>query len=159
MSIESKRGESAPLLLKQAQNLIQKEIPVSGNLCNLFSFLFYSLEDINWIGIYRADERENRLVLGEFQGKPACALIPRGKGVCGSVWTSASSCIVDDVHLFPGHIACDSDSCSEMVLPLTKEGRFLGVLDIDSPVESRFSSEDLVFFESIVKLILEIIEE
>lgn len=120
---------------------------------NISALIFDTLEDLNWAGFYLM--RDGELVLGPFQGKTACMRIPVGKGVCGTAVKEDRVIRVDDVHLFKGHIACDCASNSEIVLPVRKNGQIIGVLDIDSPVLSRFSQED----EEGLKLIVKVIEE
>jgi len=110
------------------------------NLSNAAALLYNTLENINWAGFYLLEGK--KLYLGPFQGKPACTLIPLGRGVCGTAAEKDETLLVPDVHAFPGHIACDSASASEIVIPLHREGRVIGVLDIDSPVKDRFSSDD-----------------
>ena len=112
----------------------------TANLANASALLWQSLEDINWAGFYLAEG--GLLVLGPFQGKPACIEIPWGKGVCGTAAEQNATQLVPDVHAFPGHIACDCASRSEIVIPLHRGGRVIGVLDIDSPLPARFSEED-----------------
>ena len=112
----------------------------TANLSNAAALLWQELEDINWAGFYQL--QDGRLVLGPFQGKPACILIPVGKGVCGTAVAENRVQRVEDVHRFPGHIACDSASNSEIVLPLFCRGEIWGVLDIDSPKLGRFTPED-----------------
>ena len=129
-----------PIVLEQLHELIDacpKPLPV---LANAVALLWQHLPDINWAGFYLV--REDRLILGPFQGKPACVSIPCGKGVCGAAMARRETLVVPDVHRFPGHIACDSASNAEIVIPLMPEGRVAGVLDIDSPVFDRFSEED-----------------
>jgi GAF domain-containing protein len=118
---------------------------------NISALLFESLEDLNWAGFYLM--RDGELVLGPFQGKTACMRIPVGKGVCGTAVKENRIIRVDDVHLFKGHIACDCASESEIVLPLHHDGKIIGVLDIDSPVKSRFSMEDEEGLSELVKVI------
>ena len=130
-----------PLLSKQAEALITGEPDTLANLSNIASLLYLSLEQVNWVGFYIVRGRE--LVLGPFQGKPACVRIPFGKGVCGTVAQNTKPLLVNDVLSFPGHIACDAQSRSEVVIPLFQEGHLMAVLDIDSPVEGRFSDQDL----------------
>ncbi len=120
-------------------------------LANASALLFQTLTDINWAGFYLLEN--NRLVLGPFQGKVACVQIPLGKGVCGTAFAENRTLRVEDVHQFSGHIACDSASNSEIVIPLRKDGRPFGVLDIDSPLLSRFSEEDRVGLEEFAKII------
>lgn len=122
--------------------LICEEPDLLANLANAAALLYLLLDDLNWAGFYLMREKENALVLGPFQGKPACTRIPLDKGVCGAAARTGEIQIVPDVELFPGHIACDGASASEIVLPLIWEGRVLGVLDLDSPLRKRFSSED-----------------
>ena len=110
------------------------------NLSNSSALLWQTLPDINWVGFYQLDK--DVLVLGPFQGKPACVAIPVGKGVCGTAVAEKRTQLVENVHHFPGHIACDSASRSEIVIPLHKDGRIWGVLDIDSPFLNRFSETD-----------------
>lgn len=107
---------------------------------NASALLYNTLEDINWAGFYFMDGSD--LILGPFQGKPACMKIPAGKGVCGACASKDETVLVPDVHAFPGHIACDSASNSEIVIPLHENGQLIGVLDIDSPVTGRFSEDD-----------------
>jgi len=110
------------------------------NLANASALLWEALEDINWAGFYLAEGE--KLVLGPFQGKPACIEIPWGKGVCGTAAVENATQVVPDVHLFPGHIACDSASRSEVVVPLREGERVIGVLDLDSPLPNRFTEAD-----------------
>ncbi len=128
------------LIKEQMEALAEDEqgyIPV---MANASSLLFYSMEDLNWAGFYLV--REEALILGPFQGKVACVRIEKGKGVCGTAWKEDEVQLVPDVHAFPGHIACDGDSRSEIVIPLHKDGKVAAVLDIDSPLYARFSEED-----------------
>ena len=110
------------------------------NYANAAALLWQTLPDINWAGFYLREG--DALILGPFQGKPACIRIPWGRGVCGTAAAEGRTVVVDDVHAFPGHIACDSASRSEIVVPLYKDGEVMGVLDIDSPVLSCFSEDD-----------------
>ncbi len=121
------------------------------NLSNAAALLWYGMEKINWAGFYLAEGE--KLVLGPFQGKHACILIPFGKGVCGTAAVKGETILVPDVHEFPGHIACDSASESEIVIPLRKNGELFGVLDIDSPVKERFDTEDQKGLEAFAALI------
>lgn len=127
-------------LNSQLQALTEGCPVITSNLANSAALLYEELEKINWAGFYLL--REERLLLGPFCGRPACLEIPLGKGVCGTAAKERQILLVPDVHAFPGHIACDSRSRSEIVLPLIWNGRLLGVLDIDSPVENRFSEAD-----------------
>lgn len=119
---------------------------------NTTAFIMNLLPNCNWVGFYFA--KNNQLILGPFQGKIACEVIPFNKGVCGHVATTQQSIVVDDVHLFPGHIACDEASQSEMVVPLFHNNEFIGVLDIDAPIKNRFSTEDLQAVEELVKILM-----
>ena len=121
------------------------------NLSNAAALLYNSLADINWAGFYLMEE--GKLVLGPFQGKPACIEIEVGKGVCGTAVAKNGTVLVDDVHKFPGHIACDGASNSEIVIPIRGKDGIIGVLDIDSPVFSRFSDADRIGLESFVKIL------
>lgn len=127
-------------LQSQLRSLLASERDFIANAANLSSLLYYSLPDLNWAGFYLSKGEE--LVLGPFQGKPACVRIPIGKGVCGTAAEQRETILVDNVHDFPGHIACDSASNSEVVVPLLKHQRLLGVLDLDSPSFARFDDED-----------------
>ena len=121
------------------------------NLANAAALLYQELEDLNWAGFYLMEE--GRLVLGPFQGKPACIEIPVGRGVCGTAVQEDRTQLVPDVHLFPGHIACDSDSNSEIVVPLRVNGQIAGVLDLDSPWPGRFDTEDQRGLEDFAALV------
>ncbi|MGV2836634.1 GAF domain-containing protein, partial [Pseudomonas shirazensis] len=118
------------------------------------AFLYSQLDDLNWAGFYI--NRDEELVLGPFQGQVACVRIPFGKGVCGAAAASRQTQRVEDVHAFPGHIACDSASQSELVIPLVKEGRLIGVLDLDSPRLARFSEADQMGLERLAAIFLEL---
>ena len=121
------------------------------NLANAASLLFLHTEKLNWLGFYLAEGKT--LVLGPFQGKPACIEIPYGKGVCGTAAGENRTVRVEDVHLFPGHIACDGASASELVIPIRKDGKVIGVLDVDSPEKGRFGDEEEAFFTEAVKIL------
>lgn len=127
-------------LKKQLRSLLTGESDFIANAANLSSLLYHSLPDLNWAGFYLSKGEE--LVLGPFQGKPACVRIAMGNGVCGTAAKQRQTILVDNVHDFPGHIACDSASNSEIVIPLVKHERLLGVLDLDSPSFARFNDED-----------------
>ena len=122
-------------------------------LSNASALLYDAMEDVNWAGFYLM--REGRLVLGPFQGKVACIHIPLGKGVCGTAAQRDETQLVPDVHAFPGHIACDSASNSEIVVPIRQDGRVVAVLDIDSPVTGRFSEADRAGLEGFVRVLEE----
>ena len=127
-------------LLEQARALLGGQRELVANAANLSALLFYGLEQVNWVGFYFLQRGE--LVVGPFQGKPACVTIPLGQGVCGVAAKSRQVQRVADVHAFAGHIACDIDSRSEIVIPLMDGNRLRGVLDLDSPVPDRFSVRD-----------------
>ncbi len=127
-------------LAAAAEALTAGEPDGIANMANVAALLWEALPDLNWAGFYRAIDGE--LVLGPFQGRPACIRIPYGKGVCGAAAASLEIQCVADVHAFPGHIACDAASRSELVVPILSEGALIGVLDLDSPLPGRFDDED-----------------
>ena len=139
-----------PLLAAQLQALLAGERDFIANAAQFSAFLFQELSDLNWAGFYLA--RGEELVLGPFQGKVACVRIPFGRGVCGAAAITGQTQRVDDVHAFTGHIACDSASNSELVVPLFNDDRLLGVLDLDSPSLARFSAADQVGIERLVEV-------
>ncbi len=151
MNYES-REEMYDYLNMSLEALISDEPDWLANLSNAASVLWLMLEDINWSGFYLYKNGE--LVLGPFQGKPACVHIKPGKGVCGTAAEKKETQLVKDVHEFPGHIACDSESNSEIVVPIIKDGRLIGVLDIDSPVHGRFDETDGKYLERFVSIIV-----
>ncbi|WPC03579.1 GAF domain-containing protein [Pseudomonas benzenivorans] len=144
--------EGYPLLEAQLAALLAGERDFIANAAQFSAFLFQELADLNWAGFYLA--RGEQLVLGPFQGKVACVRIPFGRGVCGAAAASRQSQRVEDVHAFVGHIACDSASASELVVPLLKDGRLIGVLDLDSPSRGRFGVEDQAGIERLVEVFL-----
>ena len=121
------------------------------NLANASALIYESLEDLNWAGFYLLEGET--LVLGPFQGRPACIEIPLGRGVCGTAAQTGQTQLVPDVHLFPGHIACDSASNSEIVVPLRIDGKVVGVLDLDSPWPGRFTDEDQAGLEAVGEIV------
>lgn len=139
------------LLIKQAEAIIEGVPHLTANLANLTALIFHSLDDVNWAGFYLT--AGDRLILGPFQGKVACVEIPYGKGVCGTAAQEDAVQLVPDVHLFTGHIACDSASRSEIVVPLHRDGAVIGVLDIDSPTRARFTEEDKAGLQKLTALI------
>lgn len=144
--------------LKQELLALTDEIPYeTANLANASALLWQTLPGINWAGFYRLDG--DKLVLGPFQGKPACILIPVGRGVCGTAAKEAKTQRIADVHAFPGHIACDSASNSEIVIPLFVRGLLWGVLDIDSPVPGRFSEADQLGLEEFAAILGQVLEK
>lgn len=141
-------------LLSEGRGLLTGERDLLANAANLAALLYRSLPDINWVGFYFL--KGNDLVLGPFQGKPACTRIPVGKGVCGTAAQRRETVRVPNVHEFPDHIACDAASNAEIVVPLVSAGNVIGVLDIDSPVRSRFSEVDQRGLESLVAVLLDL---
>ena len=137
-------------LLQQARGLLTGERDAIANAANLAALIWQTLPDLNWAGFYFV--RDEELVLGPFQGKPACVRIGLGKGVCGTAAAEKKTIVVPDVHAFAGHIACDSASNSELVVPLLRDGRVLGVLDLDSPSFNRFDAEDAAGIEALARL-------
>jgi L-methionine (R)-S-oxide reductase len=127
-------------LAQALEALLADEPDGIANMANAAALIWETLPDINWAGFYRSVGGE--LVLGPFQGRPACIRIPFGKGVCGVAASTGEVQRIDDVHAFPGHIACDAESASELVVPLVRDGKLLGVLDLDSPTPARFTAED-----------------
>ena len=141
------------LLAKQARELAAEESWYVPLLSNVSALLYRALPGLNWAGFYLL--RGGGLVLGPFQGKPACIHIPLGRGVCGTAAAENRAQLVPDVHRFPGHIACDGDSNSEIVIPMRRDGRVIGVLDIDSPALGRFSERDRQGLEEVVRALEE----
>ena len=144
------KQEKYQSLLPQIKGLIDGEEDMVANLANIASALRYGL-GFFWVGFYLV--KGEQLVLGPFQGPIACTRINKGKGVCGTVWAEAKSVIVPDVEAFPGHIACSSDSRSEIVLPILKDGKVIGVLDVDSDQLNAFDEIDQKYLEEVVSLI------
>lgn len=138
-------------LAEELKALVEDEELVIPNLANASAFIMDKFSDLNWAGFYLL--HGETLVLGPFQGKPACIRIEKGRGVCGKALEEKRTLRVDNVHSFEGHIACDSASNSEIVIPLFKDGKALGVLDIDSPLYSRFSQEDQRVLEELAQVI------
>ena len=140
------------MLSKQLDALLTGEADPIANLSNASALLNQFLSDINWVGFYLMKDGE--LVLGPFQGLPACVRIPVGRGVCGTTVAEKRTLVIGDVHAFPGHIACDAASNSEIVIPLLKNDEVIGVLDIDSPLKARFSDEDRQGLEQFVAVLM-----
>lgn len=140
-----------PLLGEQLESLVAGVPYPIANLSNASALLAQALTRINWVGFYL--RQGDRLVLGPFQGKPACIEIPIGRGVCGTAAAKEETQLVADVHAFPGHIACDSASNSEIVIPLHKDGKVAAVLDIDSPIKGRFTEADKVGLEQLASIL------
>ncbi|MGV3095909.1 MULTISPECIES: GAF domain-containing protein [Staphylococcus] len=139
------------LLMKQLQSLIEDEQNLIAILSNTSALLNDNLDQINWVGFYLIDNDE--LILGPFQGHPACVHIAIGKGVCGTAVAENQTQLVQDVHAFPGHIACDANSKSEIVIPIHVNNDIIGVLDIDAPIKDRFTIEDQQGLENIVQVL------
>lgn len=148
---QGKKDENYALVQKQLVALIEDEPNMIANLSNSAALLNQFLSDINWVGFYLAEK--DQLVLGPFQGLPACVRIPLGKGVCGTSAAERKTMRVEDVHQFPGHIACDAATRSEIVIPLLKDGKLIGVLDIDSPITNRFDESDQQGLEKFTDLL------
>lgn len=142
------------LLAAQLESLLADERDFIANAAQFSAFLYTQLDDLNWAGFYL--NRNEELVLGPFQGQIACVRIPFGKGVCGTAAQRRETQRVLDVHAFPGHIACDSASNSELVVPLIKEGRLIGVLDLDSPRLARFDEADQAGIEALAAIFLKL---
>lgn len=142
-------------ILTSLKALIEGEDNLTANLANASAFINQEMENINWVGFYIFSKESDCLILGPFQGKPACVRIPNGKGVCGTAFSQNKTLRVPDVHQFPGHIACDEASRSEIVIPFRFGNSVSGVLDIDSPVTERFTPGD----EDILSGFMEILTE
>ncbi|PJK15071.1 diguanylate cyclase [Lysobacteraceae bacterium NML07-0707] len=153
ISLEGDKPAQYAQLLLACQNLLHGERDRIANAANLSALLFNSLPNLNWAGFYFFDGQE--LVVGPFQGLPACVRIPLDKGVCGAAARQRQTQRVEDVHAFPGHIACDAASRSEIVIPLLKNDELVGVLDIDSPLPARFDSDDQKGLEAIATVFVE----
>ncbi len=141
------------LLRAQLTALMEGVTAPLSNMANMAALLYQSLPELNWAGFYLC--KGETLLLGPFQGKPACVAIPFGKGVCGTAAASRQAQLVPDVHAFPGHIACDGASASELVIPLMQDGQVLGVLDLDSPVPARFTLQDQQALTGLCALLME----
>jgi GAF domain-containing protein len=155
-AVEKVSGSKAEIyeeLIRQVRGLLEGERDLIANSANVASLIWHMVPDLNWAGFYFMKGGE--LVLGPFQGKPACVRIAMGKGVCGTAVARRETLLVEDVHAFPGHIACDSASNSELVVPMIKGAKVFGVLDLDSPKFARFDNEDRRAFEQVVKLFVE----
>lgn len=151
-SYAGSREEQYETVIKQLDALLTGEPNVVANLSNASALLNQFLDRVNWVGFYVTEG--NQLVLGPFQGMPACVRIPFGRGVCGVAAETKTTQLVADVHQFTGHIACDSASNSEIVVPILKEGNVIGVLDIDSPEKNRFDEVDQHYLEKFVETLL-----
>ena len=140
-----------PLLVQQLQAITENIPHKIANLANTSALLWEALDNLNWVGFYLREG--DTLILGPFQGKVACIEIPIGRGVCGTAAARGETVRVEDVHAFPGHIACDSASNSEIVIPLFRNGEVVGVLDIDSPILARFTPDDQIGLEAVARVI------
>ena len=147
------------LLVRQVASVLEGERDLTANAAQFSALVYDTLADLNWAGFYLAVPSKKGegqdLLVGPFQGKPACARIPFGRGVCGATAVERKTIVVPDVHAFPGHIACDSASASEIVLPVLKDGELVGVFDIDSPLLDRFSDEDRAGLEAMVQAFID----
>ncbi len=152
VSLSGDKPDQYAQLAAQAEALLAGEADCIANAANLSALVYHALPDLNWVGFYFYDGVE--LVVGPFQGLPACVRIPLDKGVCGAAASTRQTQRVADVHDFPGHIACDAASRSELVVPLVRDGVLVGVFDLDSPVPGRFDVEDQVGLETIAALFL-----
>jgi GAF domain-containing protein len=148
------RLEDYPLVVSQAKELWDSTLPLSTNLANISALVNLCLDRVTWVGFYLWDEKAAELVLGPFQGFPACTRIALGKGVCGTAVSTRQTQVVPDVAEFPGYIACDVATLSEIVVPIIRKGQTLGVLDIDSPEQARFDETDQVWLEQIVETLI-----
>jgi GAF domain-containing protein len=151
----SNKKENYQILLKNLDYFFFKEDTMITTLANLSAYLNYFLDDINWIGFYLYDGLQ--LYLGPFQGLPACTTIKLGSGVCGVSAKNKMTIVVDDVHQFEGHIACDSNTNSEIVVPLIKNNKLIGVLDVDSPIKNRFDEIDQQSLEEVINKLVDIL--
>jgi len=147
------KPEQYAALAQQARALLAGETDAIANAANLSALVYHALPDLNWVGFYFFDGTE--LVVGPFQGLPACVRIALDKGVCGAAARSGQTQRIDDVHAFPGHIACDAASRSELVVPLIKNGTLVGVFDLDSPILARFDGDDQSGLETLANLYLD----
>ncbi len=152
-ALNGSKQEQYAQLLQQARALLHGERDRIANAANLSALVYHALPQLNWVGFYFFDGTE--LVVGPFQGQPACVRIPLDKGVCGAAARTRRTQLVEDVHAFPGHIACDAASRSELVVPLVRDGALVGVFDLDSPEPARFDVEDQTGLEAIALAYLE----
>jgi len=152
-TLSGSKPEQYRQLAEQARALLHGERDRIANAANLSALVYHALPELNWVGFYFFDGTE--LVVGPFQGLPACVRIPLTQGVCGAAARTRSTQRIEDVHAFPGHIACDAASQSELVVPLVHEGALVGVFDLDSPVRARFDVEDQEGLETIARLFVE----
>ncbi|MFI3324991.1 MAG: GAF domain-containing protein [Clostridia bacterium] len=151
----SNKEEFYNLLVLQLKAILEDEKNPLANLANTSALIFSQLENLNWAGFYLMNKTKTELILACFQGNVACTRIPLGKGVCGNAAKDNKTYLVENVHEFPGHIACDSASNSEIVIPIRKNNEVIGVLDIDSPILNRFDEYDKHFLEMLAKIVEE----
>lgn len=151
----SYKNNEYELIINSLKQLIVTETGIIANLANISALLNQYMSNLNWVGFYMVNE--DNLILGPFQGRPACLIIKKGKGVCGCAWGKNETVIVENVHDFPGHIACDCNSKSEIVIPINLNGQVIGVLDIDSPILKRFDEIDKENLEIIVSIIEQLV--
>ena len=157
MTVTTLKTEMYDQLAAQLSSLLAGEHDLIANAANFSSLIFYGLTDLNWVGFYFV--RNDELLLGPFQGRPACVRIALGHGVCGTAAARRATTIVPNVHEFPGHIACDAASNSEIVVPLIKGENLVGVLDLDSPLVGRFDDEDAKGLEALARILLSSVPE
>ena len=155
-TLTGSKPEQYAQLLAQARALVHGEADRIANAANLSALVYHALPQLNWVGFYFYDGKE--LVVGPFQGLPACVRIPLSKGVCGAAASTRQTQRIEDVDAFPGHIACDSASRSELVVPLVHNGALVGVFDIDSPVLARFDADDQLGLEAIAQVFVEALQ-
>lgn len=148
-------AELAALVLENLRGYLDRSLPKISNLANMSAILKHFLPDVSWAGFYLFDGE--KLILGPFQGLPACTQIAIGKGVCGTAAQTRTTVLVEDVEKFPGHIACDAASRSEIVVPIILNGALIGVLDLDSPIRSRFQNSDRELLEKAVDVLVDIL--
>ena len=148
---DTPKPEAYRQLVDAAEALTAGEPDSVANMANMAALLWDFLPDLNWAGFYRVVEDE--LVLGPFMGRPACIRIPMGQGVCGTAAKDAATQLVEDVHAFPGHIACDAVTSSELVVPVVRDGTVIAVIDLDSPAKARFDAEDAAGIEALAAAI------
>lgn len=151
-TVTAQDEEHRSSILRSIEHITAGEQSLVANCANVASVLYHSLDNVNWAGFYLFDGSD--LVLGPFHGKPACIRIAMGRGVCGTAAAELRTVTVPDVEAFPGHIACDAASRSEVVVPMIRDGRLIGVLDVDSPVADRFSPDDVALLERVVAVLM-----
>jgi L-methionine (R)-S-oxide reductase len=153
VALEGSKPEQYAQLAGQVRGLLQGERDRIANAANLSALVYHALPEVNWVGFYFFDG--NELVVGPFQGRPACVRIALDRGVCGAAARTRTTQRVEDVHAFPGHIACDAASRSEVVVPLVRDGELVGVFDLDSPRAARFDADDQAGLEAIAQVFVE----